>query len=176
MFSPAEQATADIIGWKQALGRIALGWPPLGREPVGLAEDLGGAVFEQLVREFRSGRVVRVLRYSMLMLFRHLGTQAVDELVRAYCRTEPADIFTAVEAERFAAFLQRRVEDGRLSVLFLDDVLAFERAMIRASLYGMSTHLQWSVDPSALLSTLEMGSSPELLARVSVPMVVQVER
>jgi hypothetical protein len=114
--SPNEEATCDIVAWERTLGRIALGWPPLGKEAADLAEDPGGAVFEQLVREFRSGRVSRVLRYSMLALFRYLGTRAVDELVRAYCRTEPADIFTAVEAERFAAFLQRRVEDGRLRI------------------------------------------------------------
>ena len=174
MFHRAEKGIGDMLAWEQSLAAIALGWPRPTTGLSDLVEDSGGAVFEQLVHEFRSGRVARGLRYSMLTLFRYLGAQAVDGLVRVYCRTEPADIFTAVEAERFAAFLQRRIEDGRLCVPFLSEVLAFERAIIRASLYGAGTHLQWTVDPSALFSALETGGRIDLLARTSVPMVVQV--
>lgn len=174
MFTPCEEDIRDVLGWEQSLAAISLGWPRPAMGPADLAKDPGGAVFEQLVREFRSGRVTRVLRYSMLALLRHLGTQAVDGLMRTYCGTEPADIFTAVEAERFANFLQGRIDDGRLRVPFLDEVLAFERAIICASLHGASTQLQWSVDPSALFEALETGSSTKLLARTPVPMAVQV--
>ncbi len=169
-----EQGRNDVRMWEQSLAAIALGWPlPLAGYQ-DLLKDPGGAVIEQLVREFRSGRVVRVLRYSLLAMLRHLGTQAVDQLMRTYCATESADIFTAVEAERFAAFLQRRVEDGRLSVPFLDEVLAFERALITASLHGTSSHVRWTVDPSALISALEAGHRLTELVPMPVSMVVAV--
>lgn len=173
MFNPSEEDFQDVLDWERSLAAISLGQTRSATCLADLAEDPGGAILEQLVREFRSGRVTSVLRYSMLALLRHLGTEAVDGLVRAYCGTEPADIFTAVEAERFANFLQRKIDDGRLHVPFLDEVLAFERAMICASLYGVTTQLKWSVDPSVLLEALETGSSTSRIAKMPVPMVVQ---
>jgi uncharacterized protein len=176
VFKPFGMDIGDVVRWEETLAAISLGWSRPKTDPAGLAEDPGGAIFEQLVREFRSGRVVRVLRYSTLALFRHLGTQAVDSLVQSYCSTQPADIFTAVEAERFAAFLQAKIDDCSLRVPFLDEVLAFERAMVRASLYGSSTQLEWSVDPTALLEALETGCGTEVIAHTPVPMTVQVTR
>ena len=171
---PREEDIQDIVRWEETLARIALGWSRSEADSVGLSEDPGGAVFEHLVREFRSGRVVRVLHYSMLALFRYLGAQAVDCLVSSYCCTQPADIFTAVEAARFAAFLQEKIDDGSLRVPFLNEVLAFERALILASLYGESTELKWSVDPTALFDALEIGRCTNLLVRTPVTMIVQI--
>ena len=166
----------DLVRWEETLAAIALGWPAPATDFAGLSEDPAGAVFEQLVREFRSGRVVSVLHYSMLALFRHLGAPAVDSLVRSYCCTQPADIFTAVEAARFAAFLQEKIDGGTLWVPFLNEVLEFERAMILASIYGKSTEIEWSVDPTGLLRALETGQSINGLARTSVTMRVEVKQ
>lgn len=173
-FSLQLQGRDDVRMWEQSLAAIALGWSLTMPEYQDLVKDPGGAVIEQLVREFRSGRVARVLRYSMLAMLRHLGVQEVNQLVRTYAATELPDIFTAVEAERFAAFLQRRIEDGRLSVPFLDEVLAFERALITASLYGTSSHVHWTVDPVALIAALEAGHRLTELVPTPVSMVVEV--
>lgn len=168
---PDAAALADIADWERAVGALALG-RPLGDCSIDVSADAGGAVFEQLVREFRSGRIVRVMRYTVLALLRGRGAPAVDALVRAYCRSQPADLFTAVEAERFAAYVASKLHDGSLSLPWLDEVLAFEQAMVRASLRGEGTTLRWSVDPVALLDALETGAATDSLAPVSVEMVV----
>lgn len=169
---PDAAALLDMQRWERSLGALALGLPPPADALPGM-DAAGGAIFEQLVREFRAGRIVRVLRYSMLLLLRELGATKVDALIRAYCRACPSDIFTAVEAERFAEFLRGKLADGSIAVPLLDEVLAFERAMIAASLWGRDATLHWSVDPVQLLERIETGEPLSTLARM--PLEMQVE-
>lgn len=169
---PDGAALLDMQRWERSLGALALGLPPPADALPGM-DTAGGAIFEQLVREFRAGRIVRVLRYSLLLLLRELGAARVDALIRSYCRACPSDIFTAVEAERFAEFLRDKLADGTIAVPLLDEVLAFERAMIAASLWGRDATLHWSVDPVQLLERIEAGRPLATLARV--PLEMQVE-
>lgn len=169
---PDAAALLDVQRWERSLGALALGLPPPADALPGM-DAAGGAIFEQLVREFRAGRIVRVLRYSLLLLLRELGAARVDALIRAYCRACPSDIFTAVEAERFAEFLRGKLVDGSLALPLLDEVLAFERAMIAASLWGRDATLHWSVDPVQLLERIEAGEPLTTLARM--PLEMQVE-
>jgi hypothetical protein len=94
--------------------------------------------------------------------------------VQAYCRAEPADLYTAVEADRFAGFVGQRIACGTLRVRWLDEVLAFEHAMVRASLWGRGTTLRWSVDPVRLFEALEAGQPTDTLPHVRLEMVVDV--
>jgi hypothetical protein len=163
----------DVGQWEATLAAISLGWSRPYADSIDLGDDPGFGVLQQLVREFRSGLVVRVLRYSMLALLRHLGSKEVNSLMRDYCCTRTPDMFAVVEAEQFAVFLHEQIDRGTLRVPFLDEILAFERAMISAALYGATIRLKWSVDPTALFEALENGSSTDLSVRTPVPMVVQ---
>ena len=68
-------------------------------------------------------------------------------------------MFASGEADRFAEYLQSQL--ARLpSSRFLPEVLRFEHALIRASLYGEASKIEWSVDPAELLGALEAGQLP----------------
>jgi len=170
---PSPAALRDIADWERSLGLLALGHDDRPAMP-GLAQDPGIAVLQQLVREFRSGRVARVLRYTMLALLRGLGAIATRQLVDAYCRSCGADVFTAGEADRFATFLRQRIASGQLVLPLLDEVLGFEHAMVRASLFERGATLRWSVDPVALFEALETGRPLSELPQVPSEMTIAV--
>jgi hypothetical protein len=79
--TPAAHELAALADWERTLASAALG-RDLGASPQALADDPGAALFNRLVGEFRSGHVVRVLRYSMLLLLRSLGPRRS----RGWCR------------------------------------------------------------------------------------------
>lgn len=171
---PDDAAMADLRCWEHSLGRHVLGQPALpGCAPMpGLAADPGLAIFERLVREFRCGRIVRVMRYSALALLRACGPAGAEALMQAYCRQCPSDLYTAVEADHFARYLRGQIEAGSLQVPWLAEVLAFEHAMVRASLCGESTLLNWSVDPVRLFEALESGEGLDALPALTLRMAV----
>lgn len=175
--TPDPRALHDVARWETTLGRLALdreagtdGAPADGMP--GLADDPGIAIFRQLVREFRTGRIARALRYTVLALLRGLGSTHTHSLMQAYCRSCPSDLFTAAEAEHFATYVQRLVDDRRLELPLIGEVLAFERAMLHASMHGQGSALRWSVDPVALFEALERGTPLSELPRVESEMVV----
>ncbi len=174
--APDADALAELRRWERCLGTLALDQAaPADRAAVpGLADDPGCRIFEQLVREFRCGRIVRVMRYSLLAMLRALGPVEVDTLMRAYCRSCPSHIFTAVEADHFACYLRNQLDAGALTgVPWLAEVLAFEHAMVRASLHGEGCTLQWSVDPVRLFEALESGAGLDRLPPLPLQMQVQ---
>ena len=162
----------DIALWERSLGSLVLGRDDDVAGTPGLATDPGIAVFRQLVREFRSGRIARVLRYTTLALLRGLGSQGTAALLDDYCRSRPSDLFTAVEADAFARHVRQRIDDGRLQLPLLGEVLDFEHAMLRASLHGQASTLRWTVDPVALFEALERGDPLDALPRVPSEMLV----
>jgi uncharacterized protein len=178
--SPTFAAIADVQAWEQTLGALALGRDigrdgPEGGGLPGLADDAGRWIFEQLVVEFRWGRIVRVMRYSVLALLRGLGAAALNTLLQAYCHSCPSDIFTAMEADHFACYLRGKIDDGELNLPWLGEVLAFEHAMIRASLRGEASALDWSVDPTLLFAALESGEGLDALPPAALRMQVQAD-
>jgi hypothetical protein len=113
-----------------------------------------------------------VLRYTLSALLSTLGRRETYEVLDAYEASTPPDAFPAVEAHRFAEFLA-----GRSAVLarvpLLGEVLAFEHALVRATVFGESSDLEWSVDPTALLGRLDAGQAPGELAPVHSRMRVE---
>lgn len=43
---------------------------------------------------------------------------------------------------------------------YLTQVLSFEHALVRASLFGESSTIRWSIDPSELFESLDRGVLP----------------
>lgn len=46
-------------------------------------------------------------------------------------------------------------------------MLAFEHALVRATIHGVSTDVTWSVDPAMLFDSLDAGRLPAALPKVS---------
>jgi hypothetical protein len=137
-----------------------------------LDADPGFALYGQLVREFRRGNLARVLRYTLSTLLSSLGRQETHALLDAYEAGAPPEAYPAVEAHRFAEFLGNRPR-VLARVPFLGEVLAFEHALVRATVLGESSEVEWSVDPTELLARLEAGRRPGGLTPVHSRMRVE---
>jgi hypothetical protein len=131
--------------------------------------DPGYALLAFLIGDGRRASLARSLRYSILALLLGLGEGRTRALLDSYCAQCSPEPFAAVEADAFARFLRGQPSALR-DVPWLDEVLAFEHALVRATLYGASSDVVWSTDPSALFEALDAGRlpSPGLVQRVAM--------
>jgi uncharacterized protein (UPF0276 family) len=164
----------DVCDWERALASLVTGGESncSGTEFRPLANDPGVNVLRTLIDEARSGRVTRALHLTMTLLLLHLGPTAVRALLKEYQAHCAPDVFTSGEADAFARFLW--VQSDRLrDVPFLTEVLTFEHAMIRATLYGAPSRIDWHCDPGALFEELERGRIPDWVAPAEFSMEIR---
>lgn len=163
----------DVGSWEHQLGIRAIGHVPAAGSPFqALERDPGMQVLNTLIDEFRSGRISRALRFTLTLLLLGLGPVAVRELLQQYHRECFPDVFTSGEADRFAQFLRARLSQLP-AVPYIADVLAFEHALIRATLYGAGSRIDWSCDPAELFEVLESGRMPQDIPRMQFSMDIQ---
>jgi hypothetical protein len=165
---------ADVREWERTLTLLALG---IHNESPGsslnsLAGDPGTEIFRTLIHEARSARISRALHFTMTLLLLHVGPATVRTLLEEYQAGWSPDVFTSVEADAFAKFLWARIDRLR-DVPFLSEVLTFEYAMIRATLYGASSRIDWHHDPAALFESLERGELPSIIPSVEFSMEIR---
>lgn len=154
--------------WERALAEAAIGRADAGAWGQVLARDPGIALFRELIFDTRAGFVAQGLRYSMTLLLSALGPSQTRELLSEYAAAKPPELFASLESDRFAEFLR-----GRLPrVTHLDEVLAYEHALVRASLYGEASTVTFTHDPAELLHSLECGRVPEALPAMTVSICV----
>ncbi len=135
--------------------------------------DPGLRVLQDLIADFRRGALARTVRHTLSLLLLGLGRHDTAALLDEYARTYPPEPFAAVEAEQFCQWLELLLPRLQDRMPLLPEVLAFEQALIRATRHGVSTRLQWSVDPSALLGCLEAGEDPGGLPRQPVTLILE---
>lgn len=167
----AAEERSDVKEWEQVLGALAVGRGT--SEHSALAEDLrrdrGIEVLRTLVGEFRSGLITRAMHFTMTLLLVHVGANAVRALLQEYERSCYPEVFTSSEANQFAMFMRERLA-SLPHVPNLEAVLNFEHALIRASLYGARTRLDWEFDPVDLFEALDSGRAPVALKPVHFSM------
>ena len=142
--------------WEDVLGGLVIGEHrdgPLARE---LAADPGLAILRKLVSEFRAGTIVGTLQLTSRLLLLSIGEQGFRALLADFWRERPPELFAATEAENCAAFL----EALRPQVPYLEDVLAFERAVLHARANGEASTVRFAHDPSELVEALTAGQLP----------------
>lgn len=166
---------ADVIEWERTLASLALGTQNERRDSSysTLAADPGLRVLRTLIEEARNARISRALHFTMTLLLLHLGPTSVKALLGEYRTGWWPDVFTSGEADAFAKFLWSRIDRLR-GVPFLADVLTFEHAMIRATLYGASSRIDWHHDPVMLFESLERGEFPNGIPAADFSMEVRV--
>lgn len=140
-----------------------------------LESDPGIGIFRTLITDARRSNLTRAMHYTIMLLLVHLRSARTRDLLDIYFHREPPDPYVAVEADRFASFLQERLPRLAAEVPCLAETCAFEHALIRASLRAESTDLTWSVDPAALFTALDAGRKPEGLATVHSTMRIQAQ-
>jgi uncharacterized protein len=165
---------AAIRGWETSLYRAIVDPGPPGDQYQWLADDPGIGVYRELVLDFRRGGLAQTMRYTMTMLLLGLGRRETSELLDSFFSGCPAQAYRAVEADNFACFLRRRADLlGRIQ--YLSEVLDFEHALIRASILGADSHIEWTADPTAILQALDRRRLPSALPAVPSSMLISGE-
>jgi uncharacterized protein len=85
-----------------------------------------------------------------------LTAQGLRALLADFWRERPPELFAATEAENCAAFLEGR----RPQVPYLEEVLAFERAVLHARSNGEASTVHFEHDPTELVEALMSGRLP----------------
>lgn len=155
--SPSPEPDFTPGEWEDGLAALVVGRPSSSSAYDRLAGDPGVDVLRQLVWNFRSGVLVETLGLTCRLLLLHGGDPLVRDLFDGFFSSAPPQLFASVEAEAFGAYLERR----RPEVPFLEEVLGFERASIRAVLEGRPQLVPFRFDPASLLEPLARGRFPE---------------
>ncbi len=162
-------ATHADEAWETCLAEAAIGRAASASNEETRGQDPGIALFRELIFDTRAGFVAQGLRYSMTLLLTALGPQRTRALLLEYAAITPPALFASLESDGFARFLSDRLPP----VAYLDEVLAYEHALVRASLYGETSTVTFAHDPAELLHSLEAGQVPPTVTDMAVGVVVE---
>ena len=84
------------------------------------------------------------------------GALSICFRISSGMRSRAPELFASAEADAFAVFLMQK----DLSIPYLDEVLQFEHALIRAALYQEGSTVLFAHEPSRLFECLEQGQAP----------------
>lgn len=172
--APGADSAADsteVAAWEHSLVAALHGSAPGESRFANLRRDRGIAVLRQLIGDARRSNLARAFRYTMTLLLLDRGADSTLALLDAYFARQPPDAFAAIEADHFASFLRER-RDVLSRIPHLAELLAFEHALVRATVHAESTDLVWSHDPTAILAALDNGHAPPPLPSVRSAMRV----
>jgi uncharacterized protein len=169
--APTPEEVASVGDWEMTLYQTICGSPRPDHRYSSLENDPGVGVYRELVADFRRSSLARALRYTVTMMLLGLGGRGAARLFDAFFAECPAQAYRAVEADNFARFLVGRTDVlGR--VRYLREVLNYEHALIRATVHGADSRIEWTADPTAILGSLERGRLPQCLPPVSSEMMI----
>jgi uncharacterized protein (UPF0276 family) len=160
---------ASVQAWEHALGSLVIGREPSSELAFKIRDDPGVEVLRGLVGDSRSGFIAEGLRYTMSLPLRCLGAAEVNELLADFMLLRPPELFVSAECDAFANFLKAR----SVPIPFLDEVLSFEHALIRAVLYGEGSTVNFEHDLAALFESLDHGQVPHEVVRKRTSLVVR---
>ena len=162
MASPVAKVYDKITAaqWEDTLGTLVVGHAPQTPLSHELARDPGVHILRALASEFRAGMAVDALKLTSRLILLTRGETAFRQLLNDFWKLFPPEPFESAEAEAFAVYLA----DCRLDIPYLDEVLAFERALIQALVTQENRLVQFRHDPLPLLQALREGRLPESVA------------
>lgn len=170
--APSAADLGEMAEWESSLLSASRGVQVPDGPFAYLASDPGCHLLGLLVDEARCANLARALRYTLTALLAGVGAVETRKLLDTYCMEVAAQPFAAVEADAFACFLrERRPECARID--HFQEVLDFEHALIRASIYGTSSDLTWSADPLAIFAALDLGVLPSPLNAAHIEMRIE---
>ncbi len=159
---------AEVRAWEAALADslTARGEEEDAESGVdGRGPDPGLGIYRQLIGDARRGSLARALQFTTTALLAGLGSRETRILLDSFFAQCPPDSFPAVEAHHFANFLSGRA-DVMTRIPYLPEILSFEHGLVMATLFGTSSEVRWTVDPTALFDSLEAGRVNTDLPRV----------
>lgn len=161
----------EIEAWETSLIDAIRGRNNIDHRFGNLADDPGLTVLRELVNNVRSAHLARMLRYTLLSLLAGLGKRETHSLLAAYFDTQAPDAFAGIEADHFAHFL-REHDEVLTQVPYLQSILIFEHALVRAAIYGIAAEIEWNADPALIFDALDAGHLPRDLPPVTSKMRV----
>ena len=170
---PTPKDLAEVRTWENALYDAIVGSAAPDPAFPGLGNDPGIPVYRELVADFRRGHLAQAMHYTMTLLLIGLGRQDASELLDSYFGERPAQMYRALEVETFARFLTQRSEllDR---IPYLREVLGYEHALIKATVLGEDSQIEWTADPTAILQALDLGQLPPPLPVVPSSMLISI--
>jgi uncharacterized protein len=93
-----------------------------------------------------------------------LGENATSSLMQEFWTNHWPEPFAFDEMLGFATFLRQRLEQGTLTVAFLENVLNYELARAQAQQTGKERFVVFNCEPIALLRSLSHGHLPAEVA------------
>jgi uncharacterized protein len=135
-----------------------------------LAADPGVAVLQHLIGSARSGTVVTALPWTSELLFMQIGGTAYKEILEEFWQVSPPRLFGGDEATDFADYLSF----CDLDILYLSDILAYERAQIESAYQRQEIMIDCRYDPTAIIAALANGELPTDLAEGQYQLQVSI--
>jgi uncharacterized protein len=148
-----ERVPPASANWESALGAQVTVAPA----DQALATDPGVAIYRTMIRSVRCGVVVDALRLTYRLLALSLGGDETERLLHEYVEGTPACAVPDHELRQFVAWLPEHVR----AIPHLDEVAAFELAVIAAHLQGSTTTIPFTSEPLAILEALGAGRLPD---------------
>ena len=115
-----------------------------------ITSDTGLNIIRKIVASFRASMVVRVLKLTSRLLMLTLGVEKFKELLSDFWQNSTPEIFANSETEGFAKYLENR----RLNVKYLYDVLNLEMAALKVMIHGITQRIQLQYDPRPIINAL----------------------
>jgi uncharacterized protein len=148
------------IDWTETLGQICtrrfLAGSASSSLGTRLVADPGMAVLQHLIGSARSGAVVTALPWTSELLFRQIGGSAYKKILQEFWQTSLPRMFGGDEAADFADYLAC----CDLDILYLSDILAYERARIESARQRKEISIDCQYDPMAIIEALSAGELP----------------
>lgn len=140
------------------------------REPADDA-DPGIRIYGRLIDDARAATVSQLFRCTVTLLFLALGMHECDELMKSYLKANDPHPFAEDEALDFCGFLTAKA----VKAPFLEDVMRFESAILRAARSGRAVTLEFDCDPELLVSSLLAGRMPPDSCGLAAPVTITVQ-
>jgi uncharacterized protein len=146
--------------WTETLGKMCTQPSFLGSTSgflrTRLASDPGMSVLKHLIGSARAGTVVTALPWTSELLFRQIGGVAYKKILEEFWQTSAPRMFGGDEAADFADYLAC----CDLGILYLPDILAYERARIESARKRKEISIECRYDPNAIIEALATGNLP----------------
>jgi hypothetical protein len=154
---PSTLEIETVSAWENALGALAVAREPKDALSQRLRADPAIPLLRELVSDFRAGMIVDALKLTSRLLMLTRGSDWFRALLEDFWTRSTPELFASSEAQAFASYLEAQ----RVSVPYLSEVLAFERALLLAYLSREDQTVRFEHNPVQLLEALVDGRLPE---------------
>lgn len=142
--------------WEETLGALVVGRPVAGWLAEELSADPAVTLLRDLIFELRASALVGTLKLTCRLLLLGLGEEGFRGLLADYADRVTPRLFASDEAEAFGHFLSGAHPD----VTYLQEVLAFELAVIATLVDGTPRRIRFGFEPISVLRALGEGRAP----------------